>query len=245
MTKVIEQVVVSLSGGVDSATALALALQGRRDPKAILAVSFMYGSKHGALEGTAATKVARYYGVTHWVLDLVGAFAFLSRNSSLMRDSGRPVPEGHYQEETMKSTVVPGRNMVFASVLAGVAWDRLGPDAAPDAVAQAWLGIHAGDHAIYPDCRPEFATAMMVAVAAGTDRKVELVAPFLYKDKAEIISLGLSLKVPYGLTRTCYTSGLTACGKCGSCIERREAFQKNGVEDPIAYASRDILPKKS
>lgn len=212
---------VSLSGGMDSATVMArLIHEGHQ----VEAVAFAYGSKHNPYENFAAQKLAEYYKVPFSWYDLspvMGNF-----KSSLMQ-SGGAIPEGHYNDATMSQTVVPGRNIIFLSLLAGIAWSRGAPIVG--------IGIHQGDHAIYPDCRPEFFAAMQKAITLGTDGKVELVAPFANTDKGGILSWGLQHEVPYTYTRTCYKHQDRACGKCGACVERLEAFAKNGVKDPVAY----------
>lgn len=224
-----KSILVSLSGGMDSATLLAHAKQ-QGDVK--LAVSFRYGSKHNPYENEAADRIADHYEVPLMRFDLSHIFQEFSSN--LLRGQG-PIPEGHYEAASMSQTVVPARNIIFASVLAGLAWSN--------EMDQVWLGVHAGDHAIYPDCRPEFISAMQTAICAGTGSRVHLAAPFLFLNKTKIIQRGVELDVPYEMTRTCYQAQEVACGKCGSCQERLEAFFNNGIEDPIAYESRTIFPK--
>lgn len=217
-------VLVSLSGGMDSATVLARCLSTAED---VQAVAFRYGSKHNEWELAQAKRLAAHYGVRFDVLDLSG---FMSGfDSALMKSDGRGVPEGHYTAPTMSQTVVPGRNMIFASILAGLAWSRR-----LDTVA---LGVHAGDHAVYPDCRPEFVEAMQLAIEQATDGDVTLYTPFLHQKKANILAWGLEHGVPYELTRTCYKDQELACGKCGSCRERLEAFSLIGETDPLKYES--------
>lgn len=217
-----ERTIVSLSGGMDSATLLYYA---KRHFDVVLAVGFKYGSKHNEYEQLAAETVAARAGVPYTLIDLTDALA-PHLTSNLMKGGG-DIPEGHYEEESMSATVVPGRNIIFASILAGVAWSNK--------ASSVLLGVHSGDHAIYPDCRPEFITAMDVAIRYGTDERVNLRAPFLAMNKTSIIDHGLGLSVPYALTRTCYKNQLLSCGKCGACCERLEAFEANGVIDPIPY----------
>lgn len=212
---------VSLSGGLDSTTVLAEALSQGLE---VVAVSFSYGSKHNEFENIQARKIAGYYNVPFELIELDGVMKGFTSN--LMK-SGGEIPEGHYEDASMALTVVPARNIIFASILAGKAWS-LGCEL-------VFLGIHQGDHAIYPDCRPEFFDAMNKAIDTGTDGKVLLAAPFLTTDKAGIVKRGLELGVPYELTRTCYKHQKIACGKCGSCRERLEAFEKNNAKDPICY----------
>lgn len=224
------RMLVSLSGGMDSTTVLAECLACGAE---VECVGFYYGSKHNPWENQAAGEVAKHYNVPFSMIDLSGVMR--SFQSNLMSGQG-DVPEGHYEQANMSLTVVPARNIIFASILAGAAWSR-----GCEAVA---LGIHQGDHAIYPDCRASFFEAMDLAIRTGTDDRVRLWAPFLSTDKAGIVGRGLELGVPYQLTRTCYKEQAVACGKCGSCCERREAFELNGVVDPIAYESLDPLPVK-
>ena len=136
----------------------------------------------------------------------------------------------------MSQTVVPGRNLIMSSILASIA-ETVGAQ-------QIYLGVHSGDHAIYPDCRPEFVEALDKTVKTSTDGKCVVVAPYLRGDKTSIIKDGLTMGVPYKDTRTCYKDQGIACGKCGSCQERLEAFKANGIEDPIEYETRTILAKE-
>ena len=220
--------IVSLSGGMDSATVLGVAVASGFRP---LAVAFRYGSKHNYMELGAACNIANHYDVGLKIIDVRNVFAHL--NSALM-DPSVAIPEGFYEGENMRQTVVPGRNLIFLSILAAEAESR--------GIPEVMLGIHSGDHHIYPDCRPEFYEASRNAVNLSTDRKVDFKAPFLYGNKETIIRRGLSIGVPYHLTRTCYKSDTIACGVCGSCQERLDAFAKCDVDDPIEYASRKLIP---
>jgi 7-cyano-7-deazaguanine synthase len=214
--------VLSLSGGIDSTTVLAHLLKHLGEP--VQCVSFTYGSKHNRYENEAARKVAAYYAQPLLEIDLSVAMSVFKSN---LLKSGGEIPEGHYNDASMSQTVVPARNIIFASLLAGVAESKEAP--------VVGLGIHQGDHAIYPDCRPGFFFAMKHAIQEGTDGKVTLLAPFLLHTKYDIIRWGLEEDVPYQLTRTCYKDQEVACRRCGSCVERREAFQLCGVIDPIKY----------
>ena len=214
-------VLVSLSGGLDSTTLLAHLIHFDFVPEC---VSFNYGSKHNKEEIEAAKKIAKYYNVNHTVIDLREAMSGFKSDLLL---SGGVIPKGHYNDASMARTVVPGRNMIFTSILAGYAESNN--------IAYVALGIHQGDHHIYPDCRPDFFNALNHTVQLSTEGKVRLLAPFLHKSKADIVGEGLRLKVPYELTRTCYEGKEKACGTCGSCVERLEAFASNGVTDPIEY----------
>jgi len=213
--------IVSLSGGMDSATVLAKMIDEGYDVECI---GFSYGSKHNVYENSAALEISKHYKVPFKVYGLEGFMADL--NSNLLK-SGDEIPEGHYEQENMSLTVVPGRNLIFASIVASIAESR-----GASCIA---LGVHSGDHAIYPDCRPEFVEALKTVIGASTENKVEVLAPFLTGDKISIIEWGLKNNVPYELTRTCYKDQEASCGKCGSCTERLEAFELNGVKDPIEY----------
>ena len=215
-----KKIIVSLSGGIDSTVTLALAIQQGYE---CLPVIFRYGSKHGFYENNAAVRISTYYKILPRFINLEVMKNF---KSNLMKDGG-DIPEGHYEDKNMNQTVVPSRNIIFISILSGLAWS-IGAEA-------VWIGIHGGDHIIYPDCRPEFYYAMKRAIELGTNERIELVAPFLPDCKTYIIQKGVELKVPFELTRTCYKEQELACGKCGSCIERLEAFSLNGIKDPIKY----------
>lgn len=218
--------IVSLSGGLDS-TVLLADLKFRFPDAEIHSVSFAYGAKHNKEENWAAALVGKFYATaSHRHIDLTRAFVGIESN---LMAGGGPIPEGHYQAESMKATVVPGRNTIFAAHLLGLA-QSIG-------ASHVFMGIHSGDHAIYPDCRPLWRACMSSAMREASEEAVTLEAPFISLDKVEIVAKGIKLNVPFHLTRTCYTSYSLACGKCGSCVERREAFAKNGVEDPIKYQS--------
>lgn len=216
-----EKVVMALSGGMDSSTLLVwLLTQGYE----VEAVSFDYGSKHNQYERQMAEKFAKRYGVKLHHVDLTGVMAGFS--SSLLKTGG-PIPEGHYTDENMKATVVPGRNIIFLSILSGLAWSV--------GAKQIAIGIHSGDHAIYPDCRKAFYLAMRNAILEGTDGAVNVIAPFIDWDKTMILQFGIPAGVPYRLTRTCYKEQPLSCGVCGSCVERLESFHNLGIRDPILY----------
>lgn len=219
--------IVSLSGGMDSATVLAVAIK-ERGRENVQAVSFNYGSKHNRYELSCAVSLAFINGVPHRVLDLS---RFMCEFRSALTDRRQEVPEGHYAEENMKLTVVPNRNMIFTSILAGLA--------VSENADEIWLGVHAGDHAIYPDCRPEFVESVQQTIRLATDTSLAVNAPFLTLTKKDILKIGFELGVQYEHTRTCYSDNSIACGRCGSCCERLESFASIGREDPVAYQDRE------
>lgn len=212
--------ILIFSGGLDSTTLL-YHLQAQLHE--VLCLSIDYGQRHSK-ELDCARKICEQLGVEHQVVDLTAIKPLLG-DSALT--SAVAVPEGHYEEESMKATVVPNRNMIMLSL--AIAW---AVSTKSDAVAYA---AHAGDHAIYPDCRPEFADLMNQAAQTCDWHQVTLLRPFVRLDKGEIVRRGMELQVPYELTWTCYKGQEEACGKCGSCQERLEAFASAGVQDPIAY----------
>lgn len=216
-----QKVVLALSGGLDSTTLLAHLLHEGAE---VHGVGFQYGSKHNEYERQAMVKVAAWCRVRYTLIDVTTIFQPFK--SDLLK-SGGPIPEGHYEAENMKQTVVPARNLIFASILAGFAESIKAPLIA--------LGVHAGDHTIYPDCRPKFIYSLRQAVEHATDGHVTVWAPFLYESKTSIVTKGLKLGVRYELTRTCYKDQVVACGRCGSCTERKEAFAQNHTTDPISY----------
>lgn len=225
-----QKIVIGLSGGMDSATLLGLLLEQGFE---VHCCSFIYGSKHGVYEMESASKIVAYYKQTekpvfHHVFDLRQAFSGF--HSSLLKTGG-VIPEGHYQAENMKSTVVPGRNLIFSSIMAGLA-ESIG-------AYHIALGVHAGDHFIYPDCRPDFIAALNATIKESSDMGVSVLAPFLHDTKETILQVGIALHVPYELTRTCYKDQVFSCGKCGSCTERLEAFRNLGLIDPIKYETNE------
>ncbi len=214
---------VVLSGGMDSATALALACSSEMYDS-IETITFNYGSKHNDRENQCAAKLAAHYGVKNTVVKM----PFINElfKSDLLQ-SGGEIPEGHYADPSMKRTVVPFRNGIMLSIAAGFA-ESIG-------ASVLILGNHAGDHAIYPDCREEFTAPMSAAIKAGTYAGVEIVRPFEKETKTGLCKLGGELNVPYELTHSCYVGDKKACGKCGTCLERVLSFYENGLIDPIEY----------
>jgi 7-cyano-7-deazaguanine synthase len=219
-------VVVLASGGLDSTT---LAYHLRDVGAKARLLSFDYGQRH-ARELECARQVAVGLGVPHDVADLRSVGGLL--RGSALTDPSVPVPDGHYAAESMRATVVPNRNAVMLDIAVAVAIAN-----GCDAVA---FGAHGGDHAIYPDCRPEFVTTFtasaMLANQGFLPGGFQVVAPFLGFGKAEVVRMGHQLGVPFAATWSCYKGGAVHCGRCGTCTERREAFQVAGVADPAPYA---------
>ena len=210
---------IALSGGVDSTTLL---YEYREE--VACAVGFDYGSKHNARELAAAKAICHELEIPYLIIPL--AFIEEYFRSDLLL-SGGEMQLGDYSEENMSSTVVPFRNGIMLSVLAGLAESR--------DLQQVLIANHFGDHAIYPDCRESFVKPMGEAITAGTSNGVKLVAPYTALTKTEIVARGTRLGVPYGKTYSCYQGGERHCGRCGTCRERHEAFVANGLEDPTLY----------
>lgn len=206
--------VIVLSGGMDSTTLL-----HEYKNRIALAVTFDYGSKHNAREIECARINCRMLDIEHLVIPL----EFMGRyfKSSLLI-GGEDIPEGHYEDENMKSTVVPFRNGIMLSIAAGLAESR--------GLRKVMLANHGGDHAIYPDCRPGFVEAMSKAIQEGTYEGVTIFAPYTNITKSDIARKGKSLGVDYNLTYSCYKGGERHCGKCGTCVERLEALRDAGIE---------------
>jgi 7-cyano-7-deazaguanine synthase len=215
-----EKCVLILSGGMDSGTLLFDLMEQGYD---IHALTVNYGQRH-AKEIECAKKLAEICGVEHQVIDLSSLAPQLFKGSS-QTDPSVKVPEGHYAEETMKLTVVPNRNMILLSL--AVAY------AISSKASKVFYGAHAGDHAIYPDCRPEFVKAMQTAAALCDWKQVDILAPYSALTKVGILKRGLECGVPYEETWTCYVGDAEPCGKCGSCQERAEAFAENHHADPL------------
>ncbi|KEF29867.1 Queuosine Biosynthesis QueC ATPase [Marinobacter nitratireducens] len=215
-----DTVVVIYSGGMDSYTLLHLA---RARGLKVHALSFNYGQRH-VRELDCARAVCEAHDIPHKVVD-IRAMSEVMEGSALTSDID--VPEGHYEEDSMKSTVVPNRNMILLSLATGYA--------VTVGAGEVWYGAHGGDHAIYPDCRPEFVEKMDAVCRVANYDPVGIAAPFMTLDKSEILAKGLELGLDYGQTWTCYNGRDKACGRCGSCVERLEAFAAHGATDPLPY----------
>lgn len=221
--------VVLLSGGVDSSTCLAIAVE-KYGAEEVLALTAYYGQKH-AKELEAARKVAAYYGVRHQESNLAQAFAL--SDCPLLQGSHKKIIHKSYAEQLAEKggegtvdTYVPFRNGLFLSYAAAVAISV--------GVGVIYYGAHADDAAgrAYPDCTPAFEEAMNTAIYEGSGRTCRLEAPLLLWNKAGVVKEGLRLHVPYELTWSCYEGGDKPCGTCGTCIDRARAFAENGVADP-------------
>lgn len=210
---------ILLSGGLDSTTLL----YSMKD-RIALAVFFDYGSNHNQREFAMARNNCLELGIELIAipLDFMGKYF----KSSLL-SGAEDIPEGNYDDENMKSTVVPFRNGIMLSIACGLAESN--------GLKRVMIANHAGDHAIYPDCREEFVNAMSAAMRAGTYDGIEICAPFTNMTKTDIVRKGAALGLDYAMTYSCYKGGEKHCGKCGTCMERKEAFVLSGVADPTEY----------
>jgi 7-cyano-7-deazaguanine synthase len=219
--------IVICSGGLDS---VSLAHMVAANRKLTGLVSFDYGQRHRK-ELDYAALCAKRLDVPHDIIDMRGIGAALT-GSALTDDVD--VPDGHYAEETMRVTVVPNRNAIMLTVAYGIAAAR-----GDQAVATA---VHGGDHFIYPDCRPDFTQAFefMQYMALDGYADVSLYTPFVHRSKADIVTEGQRHNTPFAETWSCYKGGVHHCGRCGTCVERREAFDLAGVTDPTHYDDPDF-----
>lgn len=224
------KILVLSSGGVDSTTCLAMAV-AEVGAENVLALSVYYGQKHDK-EIQAAKKVAEYYGVRRMELDLSVIFA--GSNCSLLKQSTEDIPLESYAQQIEEthgekpvSTYVPFRNGLFLSSAASIALSH--------GCSKIMYGAHADDAAgaAYPDCSVDFVNAMNQAIYLGSGNQLTIEAPFVSLTKADVVKKGLELGVPYELTWSCYEGGEKPCGKCGTCIDRQRAFEKNGTIDPL------------
>lgn len=222
------------SGGVDSTTCIGIALT-KHQPNDVATVSIEYGQKHQT-ELESAVKIAEHYHVKHYTLNLTDILKY--SNCPLLQNSTASIPEKSYADqiaengEGMVATYVPFRNGLMLSSVAALAMSLF-----PEDDVDIYIGAHADDAAgsAYADCSPEFVAAMSAAILIGTYNKVHIIAPLVNMNKAEVVKTGLALNVPYELTYSCYRGGAKACGRCGTCIDRLQAFASNGVKDPIEY----------
>tara|TARA_Y100000385_G_C12880462_1_gene545538 strand:- start:26 stop:682 length:657 start_codon:yes stop_codon:yes gene_type:complete len=215
-----EKIVVIFSGGMDSFTLLNRMV---KEGHYVSAVTFDYGQRH-AKEIKYAESACLELQVPHKVIDIT-AINQLIQGSSLT--SNINIPEGHYADKTMRSTIVPNRNMILLSLAVGYAVSIN--------AAKVFYGAHTGDHAIYPDCRPEFVKKMNDVCTVANYEPIEIVTPYLHYDKGQIVKEGLLMGLDYSKTWSCYNGKDLACGKCGACFERKEAFALNHMSDPSGY----------
>ena len=211
--------VIIVSGGMDSITLL----YDHKDEIA-LGISFDYGSNHNAREIPYAKMHCERLGIRHITINL--DFMHQYFKSSLL-EGADAIPEGHYADDNMKSTVVPFRNGIMLSIAIGIAESNN--------LDQVFIANHGGDHTIYPDCRPEFINAIDGAATAGTYNNVRVVAPYTNITKGEIVIIGKRLGIDYTETWSCYKGGEKHCGKCGTCVERKEALAAAGIDDHTVY----------
>lgn len=212
---------IIVSGGMDSITLL----YDRKDSIA-LALSFDYGSNHNSREIPYAQLHCQRLGIRHIVIPLDFMHQYFT--SSLLEGS-EAIPDGHYADENMKSTVVPFRNGIMLSVAIGIAESN--------GLKKVLIANHGGDHAIYPDCRPDFISAINKAAMSGTYLNVEVDAPYTNISKTDIARRGVALGIDYSETWSCYKGGTVHCGTCGTCVERKEALHDAGIDDKTEYIS--------
>lgn len=210
---------IIVSGGMDSITLL----YDRKDEIA-LGISFDYGSNHNAREIPFAKMHCERLGIKHITINL--DFMHQYFKSSLL-DGAEAIPEGHYADDNMKSTVVPFRNGIMLAIAIGIAESNN--------LDQVFIANHGSDHTIYPDCRPEFINAIDAAATAGTYNNVKVIAPYTKITKSDIARIGKRLGIDYAETWSCYKGGEVHCGKCGTCVERKEALAEAGIEDKTIY----------
>lgn len=210
---------IILSGGMDSVTML---YEYRE--RIALALTFDYGSNHAENEIACARLHCQRLGIRHIIIPLDFMHRYFT--SSLLQ-GGDAIPEGHYTSENMVSTVVPFRNGIMLSIACGMAESN--------GLGFVMIANHGGDHTIYPDCREEFILAMSQAMTTGTDTKVQIFAPYTNITKTDIARHGKKLGLDYSETWSCYKGGKVHCGKCGTCIERKEALAEAGIEDNTEY----------
>jgi len=215
----LKKITLIYSGGSDSYTLLHYALSKNIT---VDCLTFSYGQKHNK-EIDFASNVCEELNLKHLIIDISNSKTIFGNSSLTSLES--KIPHGSYKEETMKSTVVPNRNMIFLSyaIAYSIAHN----------IKEVWYGAHAGDHFIYPDCRPEFLDAMNTVAGLCDPSETKIEAPFINFTKGEIIKIGLDLNLDYSKAWTCYEGNKNPCGKCGSCVERSEAFIDNSEIDPL------------
>jgi len=228
-----KKAIVLSSGGVDSTTCISLAIKDVGEQN-VMTVSVFYGQRHSK-ELECARKIADHYGLVHKEIDLSKTGIMDDSNCPLLQGSNQDIPEHSYAEqieqngEGMVTTYVPFRNGLMLSAVAALAMASY-----PDDQVDIYLGAHADDAAgnAYADCSQDFTDTLGMAISIGTYGKVHLKAPLVNMNKAQVVKTGLELGTPYKLTWSCYKGGEKPCGKCGTCIDRANAFKANGVQDP-------------
>lgn len=242
-----KRAVVSCSGGMDSTSLLVKLIH---DGYKVDILNFNYGSKQNTIERTRLAKniefINNQYGQEVISYKLIDLSEVMGSFYSSLTDANLETPEGNYADENMKITVVPNRNAIFASIIYGYALSIAKRENCSVKIA---MGVHSGDHTIYPDCRPEFVETLYKAFALGNwdSEKVELFFPYINIDKGDVlqdcydncVDMGLDFTTIMSNTLTCYkpTADGKSCGKCGSCTERLEAFAKCGLGDPVEYVA--------
>lgn len=211
--------IIVLSGGMDSTTLL-----HEYHHRIAIAVTFDYGANHNKREIGCAAANCKQLGIRHIIIPL--AFMGEYFNSSLLSGADA-IPEGHYTDENMRSTVVPFRNGIMLAIACGLAESN--------GLKYVMIANHSGDHAIYPDCRPQFIDAMSQAMQNGTYDGITILAPYTNITKTDIARRGKAIGMDYALTYSCYKGGERHCGKCGTCVERKEALRDAGIDDPTEY----------
>lgn len=212
---------VLLSGGLDSTTALHWA---HKHHQVVAALAFDYGSNHARRELACAQWQAKHLGIPCHIINITSISPYLC---SALLSGAEAIPTESYAPENMKQTVVPFRNGIFLAIAAGIAESQ--------GAEGLVIAAHAGDHAIYPDCREDFMQAMAQAIRQGTYAQLDILRPFIHSSKAEITALGHTLGVDFSHTYSCYCGREKHCGHCATCRERREAFLSAGVADPTLY----------
>ena len=211
--------VIIISGGMDSTTML---YEFRE--RIALAITFDYGSTQNGRERVCAVTHCHRLGIKHIIIPL----EFMHRYfKSALLGTADDIPDGNYNDENMKSTVVPFRNGIMLAIACGIAESN--------GLKRVMIANHAGDHTIYPDCRPDFVNAMSAAMMTGTYEGIEVCSPYCNIDKTEIARHGKRLGIDYTETYSCYKGGEKHCGKCGTCVERKEALHDAGIQDPTEY----------
>lgn len=216
-----ERILVIYSGGMDSFTLLNDLMLNNK----VYAVTFDYGQKHSK-EIDFAYNFCKKEFISHSVIKFDNNKDLFGYTTPLTGGYGA-IPEGHYADESMRQTVVPNRNMLMLTMAATIAV-RLN-------IQKVYYGAHAGDHTIYPDCRPEFIYAMNRVLEVSHYEQVIICAPYINMPKGQIAAIGKGLGLNYGEAWTCYNGREKACGKCGACVERKEAMEYAGIDDPMEY----------